>query len=176
MLKSIVTAIAFQPPPPLNARGRRGRRGNWQTLHTRSGDVPIFECAPTRAVGARSRICVLYSHGNAEDLDEIAPYLQRLADGLDISVLGYDYPGYSAAPTASDADPAAKCSEQGCYDAADAAWAHARESFERVVLFGRSLGSGPATYLAAQRCAAGDTALVWALCCSRRSPHKAHRR
>lgn len=181
LLRSLVTSIAFQPPPPDPTR--RSERGTWSTLRLPSGaEVPLFEAALTersrRAASARgsqsrreaasparsslpadssqgrdmSDTCVLYSHGNAEDLDEISPYLQHLCDALGLAVFGYDYPGYGGS-----AEP---CSESGCYEAADAAWARVRERFARVVLFGRSLGSGPAVWTAHARCTARDEALV----------------
>jgi len=59
------------------------------------------------------------------------------------SVFAYEYPGYSV----SDGEP----SETNCYEAADAAYrfltVEARIDPSRVVVFGRSLGTGPAVDL-----------------------------
>lgn len=158
MLRSWIASIAFQPPKT-SVGARSARRGRWAVLETPSGFIDVFEAVPnipgTRASrtsqkAARSSTCILYCHGNAEDIDSSVSYLQRLSDALNLPVLAFEYPGY-----AGSLDP---CSERGVYDAAEAAWEHARSRFERVVLFGRSLGSGPATHLAAR--AADDAALA----------------
>lgn len=93
---------------------------------------------------------LLYSHGNGEDIGDIRP-LMELFQQKGISVLAYDYPGYGT----SSGTP----SEQGCYAAADAAFDYATNelgySSKQIVLYGRSLGGGPATWLAEQASFAG---------------------
>ena len=90
--------------------------------------------------------CLLYSHGNAEDLGQTVPLLVRLAEEFGISAACYDYQGYG--PSRGAAQP----NEDRCYRDARTAYEHlcVAEGFERrkVVLFGRSLGSGPTVELA----------------------------
>ncbi len=66
---------------------------------------------------------------------------------LNLSVLIFDYPGYGR----SKGTP----SEQGCYDSAEAAytWLQRNQCIdsERIVILGRSLGSGVAVALASER-------------------------
>lgn len=93
---------------------------------------------------------LIYSHGNGEDLGQIA-YLLMEYQRRGISVLAYDYPGYgisSGAPT-----------EAGCYDAIEAVYHYAvnelRVAPENIILYGRSVGSGPSCWLAEQHPVAG---------------------
>jgi abhydrolase domain-containing protein 17 len=94
---------------------------------------------------------ILYSHGNAEDLGYALPVLQAL-QRAGFAVIGYDYRGYGAStggpPTAHGASR----------DIA-AVYRHATETLgippSQIILLGRSVGSGPATELAAQRPVAG---------------------
>lgn len=93
---------------------------------------------------------LLYSHGNGEDIGDIRPFMEVFQRN-GISVLTYDYPGYG---TSSGAP-----SEEGCYAAIDAAFDYATGelgySSDRIVLYGRSLGGGPATWLAERASFAG---------------------
>jgi fermentation-respiration switch protein FrsA (DUF1100 family) len=86
---------------------------------------------------------LLYSHGNAEDLGTIEQTLHELrARGW--AVFAYDYPGYGTST--------GKPSESGCYAAIAAAYSYLTTLKnvppERIVLYGRSLGSGPSLELA----------------------------
>lgn len=85
---------------------------------------------------------LLYSHGNAEDLTLLLPYLDTMASYCNADVLAYDYCGYGV----SEGTP----SEESCYACIEAAYGHLLEVGESqsIVLFGRSLGSGPAVDLA----------------------------
>ncbi len=93
---------------------------------------------------------LLYSHGNGEDLGDIRPHLERYQQA-GIAVLSYDYPGYGTST--------GRPSESGCYAAADAAYRYAIDSLnyeaDQIVLYGRSVGSGPSTWLAEKYPVAG---------------------
>lgn len=86
---------------------------------------------------------LIYSHGNGEDIGSARPFLEQF-QRRGISVLAYDYPGYGT----SSGEP----SESGCYAAIEAAYKYATEALgyksEQITLYGRSLGSGPASWLA----------------------------
>ena len=79
----------------------------------------------------------------AKDLTQGWPELQRYADMLGVPVFGFDYPGYGTST--------GRPTEVGCFAAARAVWAHVREQEPqaKIVLWGRSLGSGPAVHMAA---------------------------
>ena len=93
---------------------------------------------------------LLWSHGNAEDIG----YLRRLHETMNAAgygILSYDYPGYGI----SGGSP----SEQGCYNAAMAAWKHLTETLnvspQSTIIYGQSVGSGSSVWLATQVDASG---------------------
>ncbi|HEY7403251.1 MAG TPA: alpha/beta hydrolase [Candidatus Angelobacter sp.] len=96
-----------------------------------------------------ARFTLLVSHGNAEDLGDDRYWLQDLRKA-GFSVLAYDYEGYGT----SEGKP----SEQAAYADEAAAYDYLTEKLripaDRIVILGRSVGSGPATYIAARRPAA----------------------
>lgn len=93
-------------------------------------------------------LTILYSHANAEDLGSIYPWCKFLSKMLRVNLFAYDYSGYGMAY--EDGPP----SEQHCYADIDAAYSYLRDVLnvpaENIVLYGRSLGSGPSCHLAAQ--------------------------
>jgi fermentation-respiration switch protein FrsA (DUF1100 family) len=91
-------------------------------------------------------IIIIYSHGNAEDIGKVESQLETiLKDGW--SIITYDYPGYG--------NSSSKASEYGCYDAIDTVYRYLTEKKkitpDRIVLWGRSLGTGPSCYLAEKK-------------------------
>lgn len=94
--------------------------------------------------GAKSAL--LYLHGNAGNLSWRGKSAVKIRDALDVAVLMVDYPGYGK----SDGRP----SENGCYQAADAAytWLTKDQSFEpkRLLIYGKSLGGAVAVHLASR--------------------------
>jgi abhydrolase domain-containing protein 17 len=97
-----------------------------------------------------SRFTLLVSHGNAEDLGDDRFWLEDLRRA-GFSVFAYDYEGYGASE--------GRASEKAAYQDEAAAYDYLaitlRTPPDRIIIFGRSVGSGPATYLAARRPAAG---------------------
>lgn len=95
--------------------------------------APTTDGAPT----------VIYMHGNAEDLRHSADIAQAITAG-GLGFLALEYPGYGELAEQS-------ASEKGIYAAAQAAvdWLLAKGvPRKRVMVIGRSLGSGPAVELA----------------------------
>jgi pimeloyl-ACP methyl ester carboxylesterase len=92
---------------------------------------------------------LLYSHGNAEDLGQ-STMLYEIWKDAGFGVMAYDYPGYGQSSGKPD--------EASCERAIQAAWNHliARGvPAGKIVIVGRSVGSGPATWLASRNPAAG---------------------
>lgn len=93
---------------------------------------------------------ILFSHGNAEDIGDIAPLLDAIRSA-GFSVFAYDYQGYGT----SEGKP----SEVHAYGDEDAAFEYLVQQLrippDRIIAFGRSIGSGPATDLASRRPLAG---------------------
>jgi fermentation-respiration switch protein FrsA (DUF1100 family) len=99
------------------------------------------------------RAHLLFCHGNASQVPDLAPELDALRERLQVSIFVFDYRGYGR----SEGTP----SEPGVIDDGSAAqaWLARRAGIlpEEVVLFGRSLGGGVAVALAAQH---GARALI----------------
>lgn len=88
---------------------------------------------------------ILYSHANAEDISSIQFYLVYLSDRFNINVMAYDYSGYG--------DSSGECNEGNCYGDISAAVKYLNMmgiSNDKIILFGRSLGSGPTCFMAGQ--------------------------
>lgn len=98
----------------------------------------------------KARYTILYSHGNAEDLGDALPRLQDLRD-LGFAVFSYDYRGYGL----SEGRPTVG----GAYEDIRAAYDYLRQELkvppERIIVYGRSVGSGPSVDLASQVPVAG---------------------
>jgi len=115
-------------------------------------------------------ITILYSHANAEDLGSIYPWCKFLSKMLRVNLFAYDYTGYGMAfdegkacrVLLSSREYAGKFahihfvgnpSEDDCYADIDAAYKFLRFDLDipaqNIVLYGRSLGSGPSCHLAA---------------------------
>ncbi|MDF3054492.1 MAG: Phospholipase/Carboxylesterase/putative lysophospholipase [Gammaproteobacteria bacterium] len=98
----------------------------------------------------QAKYTILVSHGNAEDLGNIKPFLQKLHDEK-FSVLAYDYQGYGTSEN--------KPSEHRVYEDIQAAYNYLvniqKVPADRIVLYGRSLGAAAAIDLAAQKPVAG---------------------
>lgn len=103
---------------------------------------------------------ILFSHGNGEDLGVTASYALELSAALKANVLCYDYSGYGVST--------GKPSEANVYADIRAAYtylvAEQRVCPSRILLFGRSLGSGPTIELASKLgCDLGGVVLIAAL-------------
>lgn len=93
---------------------------------------------------------MLYSHGNAEDLGDSLPSLRELRD-MGFAVFSYDYRGYGT----SQGTP----TESNVYRDIDAAYNYLTQQLgvppNRIIVYGRSVGSGPAVDLASRKAVAG---------------------
>jgi fermentation-respiration switch protein FrsA (DUF1100 family) len=93
---------------------------------------------------------VLFSHGNAEDIGDDRALLEEIK-AAGFAVLAFDYQGYGTSQ--------GKPSERHVYEDEDAAYNFLVQSMgiepDRIIVFGRSVGSGPACDLASRRPSAG---------------------
>jgi pimeloyl-ACP methyl ester carboxylesterase len=99
----------------------------------------------------RSALTLLYAHGNAEDLGQLVPWLEELRQS-GYSVLAFDYRGYGAST-------GGRTTASGATRDMETVYQHAVHTLgvqpSHLVLYGRSVGSGPATDLAARLPAGG---------------------
>jgi fermentation-respiration switch protein FrsA (DUF1100 family) len=137
----VADRMIFLPPPPTYRDGS-------ETIALTTGDGVRITAVHLR--NPEAEFTILYSHGNAEDLGLVAPTLARLRE-WGFAVFAYDYRGYGT----SGGTP----SERGVYEDVEAAYTHLTRTLavpaQRIIAYGRSVGSGPAVDLAARRPLAG---------------------
>jgi abhydrolase domain-containing protein 17 len=135
--------MIFLPPP---------------TSYTHS-DLPIFfipvgdgdALAAVHLHHPRATHTILYSHGNAEDLGQLRGLLEWMWTA-GFSVLAYDYRGYGLST-------GGRANSKSAVQDAIAVYRYARQELgieaSSMIVHGRSVGSGPATALAAAEPVAG---------------------
>jgi len=125
--------MIFQPQPC-------SYKDDVRIIKVETGDGSFISA--TYLLNPSSEYTILYCHANAVDLGDIREFITRY-HALGFSVFAYDYPGYgtsSGRPTVS-----------GACNAADAALKRLIEQgvpLDRIIVHGRSVGGGPALYLA----------------------------
>jgi len=97
-----------------------------------------------------AQFTILVSHGNAEDLGDDRYWLEDLRRS-GFSIFAYDYEGYGT----SEGKPGEMAAYQDEAAAYDYLAINLKTSPDRIIIFGRSVGTGPATYIAARRPSAG---------------------
>ena len=93
---------------------------------------------------------IIYSHGNAVDLGMMQPFFKRTAAKLNCTVIGYDYPGYGT----SEGKP----SEESVTKSIEAVYRYLKDkkiNDKQIIIWGRSVGSGPSTFIAYEQAVAG---------------------
>lgn len=98
----------------------------------------------------KARHTIWFFHGNAEDLGDLEPYLREM-NRRGFAVFAVDYPGYGLS-TGTPSEPAV-------YEATNTAARYLQDTLHvplaRTILYGRSLGGGPAVELASREPVAG---------------------
>jgi fermentation-respiration switch protein FrsA (DUF1100 family) len=98
----------------------------------------------------KARFTIWFFHGNAEDLGDIEPWLIALRDS-GFAVFAIDYPGYGLS--------GGRPSETSIYSSARAARSYLREQLNvspgQTLIYGRSVGGGPAVQMATEERVAG---------------------
>jgi pimeloyl-ACP methyl ester carboxylesterase len=105
---------------------------------------PAIPCLVLPFYRKSSKI-ILYFHGNAEDVNLTYDLLDHMRNCLFVNVIAVEYPGYglySGKPSASQLIEDADCVFTFLTDYLDI-------SPKDILVFGRSIGTGPATWLAA---------------------------
>jgi len=146
----VYSRTVFMVPEPENF-GRESHQIEY--IRTSCGHlVPtIFYRCPS------AQYTIVYSHGNAVDLGSLLNQgkLRGLRDELRVNVVGYDYPGYGYS--------AGTVGENECFDALESVYKYVTKRFQipssQIILYGRSMGSGPTVHLAA-KCGSDPDALA----------------
>lgn len=129
-----ITKIVFQPPDPTYSKDP-----NLIWLNTSEHEV-----IPAFFIDRDAKFTLLFSHGNAEDLGMIIQYFREVSHILEVNIFAYEYTGYGM----STGEP----HEVAVYADIEAAFKYLRDiigiPWTEVVLYGRSIGSGPSIHLA----------------------------
>mmetsp|Transcript_10594 Transcript_10594/g.31864 ORF Transcript_10594/g.31864 Transcript_10594/m.31864 type:complete len:287 (-) Transcript_10594:9-869(-) len=151
----LVSSLAFPVPRLPFSFYSEGllRRDDVVWLYTCNKEkIPAVHVKPPRnprSPAAGEGLTILYSHGNAEDVGLHLPFIDALARATGCDVLSYEYVGYSLSRFAN-----CQPDEEGCYRSIDAAWVYLTETLgvpaHDVVVFGRSIGTGPSVDLVAR--------------------------
>ncbi len=132
---SQISSLVFQPPEVTYSHTKRPLV--WLKT-TRNTQIPAFY------LDRQAKITFLFSHGNAEDLGTIYEWFVLFSAELRVNLIAYDYEGYGKATGYP--------SESNCYEDIEIVYNHLTETLgilpENIILYGRSLGSGPSIYLA----------------------------
>jgi pimeloyl-ACP methyl ester carboxylesterase len=133
--------LMFFPPPPGYQDGPEILK-----LQSRSGE----RIAAVHLAARPGLPTLLFTHGNAEDLGDVMSLAEAWNDA-GLGVLAYDFPGYGL----SSGNPR----EATCEAAIDAAWDYLTKNAgipgNRIIVVGRSVGSGPSVWLAERKNPAG---------------------
>ena len=127
--------MIFLPPPPSYGDEPELRR------------IPTPDGVPLAALylpHPDARFTLVYCHGNAEDLGTLAPHLHDLRDRLGVAVLAWDYRGYGLS--------GGRPTEPATLRDAHTVMAYVTGTLgvppDRIILYGWSLGGGPAVEIA----------------------------
>jgi len=141
MAAFVSDGMIFQPQQP-------GYQDQSNILKLTSSDGA--KISATYLPNPQAHLTVLFSHGNAEDIGDVKGLLERIR-AAGFAVFAYDYQGYGT----SEGRP----SEQHAYEDENAAYNFLVQSMhvpaDKIIAFGRSVGSGPACDLASRRPVAG---------------------
>lgn len=102
--------------------------------------IPCMWLPAERAAGV-----ILFFHGNAEDLGLSHAFVQHMRDQFKMNVLAVEYPGYGLIKHIPSSE---KSVQEVVLTVFRFVVDELRVAYEQIFLFGRSIGSGPATYLA----------------------------
>lgn len=132
----MLSNVVFQPPP-CEYHLKDGRE--YVELKT-SLNERIFGVH----IDAGHELTVLFSHGNAEELGSVSDYLEQVfCPTIKVNAFAYEYTGYgrsSGTPTEEALYADVEC-------ALDYVIRHLHVDPRKLVLYGRSLGSGPTVHL-----------------------------
>lgn len=90
-----------------------------------------------------ARYTVLFSHGNAEDIGDLSEFMNEFNEH-GFNVIAYDYSGYGTS-SGKPSEKAALANAEAVYDYLITKRGIAPE---RIIVWGRSIGSGPSVHLA----------------------------
>lgn len=104
--------------------------------------IPCMWLPAPKAAGV-----ILFCHGNAEDLGMSFAFVRHMRDQFKMNVLAVEYPGYGLLNHVPASEAALK---EVVLTAFRFILDELKVQYEHIILFGRSIGSGPAIFLASR--------------------------
>jgi hypothetical protein len=108
----------------------------------------FIPCIFIKSVGPNSDKIMIYFHANYEDLGVTYKFCLDLSISLNINILAVEYPGYGVYKSTNS------CSSDKIIKDSEAIYTFLTEMMnipeKNIIIMGRCLGSGPATYLASK--------------------------
>jgi fermentation-respiration switch protein FrsA (DUF1100 family) len=108
-------------------------------------NIPLIFIQWKGRQGEEAYFTILYSSGNVEDLGQKIKWVKDLSNSLNVNVLCYEYTGFGI-------NRSSKPSEKHCYEDIMAAYHYLvyykKIPSHKIILYGKSLGSGPTIHLA----------------------------
>ena len=149
---SLVTTFVFHPP-----KTKYPQNSNHMILYTESGTK-----TPMAFINRNAPLTILFSHGNAEDLFEMEEWVRlfflkkvhanAVLYGNHIVTFGVEYSGYGESGSF-------KANEESVYNDIMAVYRYLTVNLEynpkSILLYGKSVGSGPSCYLAEKKVVGG---------------------
>ena len=117
----------------------------------RGYSIPILKHCGHNNISSPNSLKIIYSHGNCEDIEIVDALCHHLAVVLNATVYAYEYCGYGLHQLTENST---KPSEENIYADATSVVDYVcslTEQHSSVVVYGRSLGTAPAIYIASQR-------------------------
>jgi abhydrolase domain-containing protein 17 len=144
----VVEKAAFHPPQHIRSRDKRPDR-LW-LVNDYGHHFPSVV-----AYARQSSRYLIYAHGNAEDIDQLEPWIQELSDVLGVNIIAWEYSGYGDSRLSEDDSMTPIVPKEAyCYANALAVYDYLIQqgvSANNIMVFGRSLGTGSAVELATRR-------------------------
>eukprot|EP00026_Physarum_polycephalum_P014006 Phypoly_transcript_14472.p1 GENE.Phypoly_transcript_14472~~Phypoly_transcript_14472.p1 ORF type:complete len:282 (+),score=37.28 Phypoly_transcript_14472:53-898(+) len=145
----VVAKLAFIPPEPIPIQ----TKGALSYITTEHYTIPVLYLRGQKQPPDQ---VIIFSHGNAEDLGGVEGWLHEITNICDADVVGYDYPGYGLSSSISGAK-LIEPSEKAAYEAINGVYDYLTKDLNppippnKIILFGRSLGTGPTVDLASRK-------------------------
>ena len=95
-----------------------------------------------------ARKLIIYFHGNAEDIGLAFDLLYQFGNEMHMNILAVEFPGYGLYKTSQPSENQMKEDSEIIFDYLTM---HVGVREQDIIIFGRSMGSGPASYLASKK-------------------------
>ena len=138
-----INSIIFPAPPPNYSEAEFGEELIWIPKSEEKFSIP---CLFLKSEEGSNKIMIFF-HGNAEDLKLSYDLIDLFRTVLHVHVLAIEYPGYGLYKSKSSAKTILKDAET-VYDFVVSQFTF---KYRDIFVFGRSIGTGPATHLARHR-------------------------